>query len=96
MRYSWTIDGLERVYEQGLTPGEVHQALAGQRRRLIQAVNGHTIRVIGRTDDGRLIEVWLREVDEAPDRDVWIAFEAGSLAQAQWRNAFGEEGQSDA
>lgn len=90
VRYSWTIDALDRVYDQGLNPSEVHEALAGPGHRLMQPVNDEALRVIGRTANGRLIEVWLREADADSEWDVWIAFEAGAVAQAQWKNAFGE------
>lgn len=76
---------------QGLTPSEVHQALAGPGPRLRQAVNGQTLRVVARTTVGRLIEVWLRESEHDNEWEVWIAFEAGAVAAAQWKNVFGGE-----
>ncbi len=90
MRYSWTLEGLERVYAQGLTPGEVHEALAGPGPRLIQPVGVETRRVLARTAAGRLIEVWLRESEDDGEYEVWAAFEAGMLGNATWKNAFGD------
>jgi hypothetical protein len=58
VRYNWTIDALEQVHAQGVTPAEVHQALTGPGPRLIQPINGATRRVLGRTTAGRLVEVW--------------------------------------
>jgi hypothetical protein len=86
VKYSWTLDGLEQVRVQGLTPVEVHQALAGAGPRLRQ-----TLRVVARTAVGRLIEVWLRESGHDDEWEVWIAFEAGAVAAAQWKNVFGGE-----
>jgi hypothetical protein len=91
VRYSWSLEGLDQVRAQGLTPGEVHEALAGPGRRLRQAIDGRTLRIVGSTAESRLIEVWLRESDEDHEWDVWIAFDAGSVATAQWKNAFGGE-----
>jgi hypothetical protein len=89
VQYNWTLDALDQVYAQGVTPAEVHQALTGSGRRMIQPVNGTTLRVIARTTAGRLIEVWLREsVDSG--FEVWTAFEIGMVGQAQWKNAFGD------
>ncbi len=91
MKYSWTLDGLEQVHVQGLTPVEVHQALAGTGPRLRQTINGQTLRVVARTAVGRLIEVWLRESGYDDEWEVWIAFDAGAVAAAQWKNVFGGE-----
>ena len=89
MRYSWTTDALDQVRGQGLSPTEVHEALNAP-RRLIQPVNGVTRRVLAYTKAGRLIEVWLRESAVDDEFEVWIAFEAGMVGQATWKNAFGE------
>ena len=89
VQYSWTIDALEQVQAQGVSPAEVHEVLAGH-PRLEQPVNGRARRVLGRTAAGRLIEVWLLEspVDDA--FEVWNAFETGMVGRAMWANAFGD------
>jgi hypothetical protein len=92
VRYNWTIEALECVYAQGLTPVEVQSALAGREPRLIQPVNGETRRVLARTSSGRLIEVWLRDSPNDEELDVWVAFDAGLLGEATWKNAFGDGG----
>jgi len=88
VRYSWTLDALERVRAQGLTRAEVHEALDSH-PRLEQPVNGVTRRVLARTRVGRLIEVWLRESGVDEEFEVWTAFEAGMVGRAMWKNAFG-------
>jgi hypothetical protein len=90
VRYNWTVEALEAVYAQGLTPAEVHFALAGPGPRLIQPINGDTRRVLARTASGRLIEIWLRDSSSDEELDVWVAFDAGLLAEATWKNAFGD------
>ena len=90
MRYNWTVEALDAVYAQGLTPAEVHHALTGPGPRLIQPVNGETRRVLARTAAGRLIEIWLRDSPNDEELDVWVAFDAGLLAEATWKNAFGD------
>lgn len=82
---------MDQVSAQGLTSVEVHQALTGPRPRLRQTVNGQTLRVVARTTAGRLIEVWLHESEPDNAWEVWIAFDAGAVAAAQWKNAFGGE-----
>jgi hypothetical protein len=67
----------------------VHEALAGPGHRLRQTIDGQTLRIIGHTSADRLIEVWLRDSDG--EWEVWMAFEAGAVATAQWKNAFGGE-----
>ena len=88
MRYSWTLDALEQVRAQGLTPAEVHEALDSH-PRLEQPVNGATRRILARTRAGRLIEVWLRESGVDEELEVWTAFETGMVGRAMWKNAFG-------
>ena len=90
MRYNWTVEALEAVYAQGLTPEEVHSALAGPGPRLIQPINGETRRVLARTAAGRLLEIWLRDSPSDEELDVWVAFDAGLLREATWKNAFGD------
>lgn len=89
VRYNWTIEALEQVCAQGLTPAEVHEALAGH-PRLEQPVNGTTRRVLARTAAGRLIEVWLSESAIDEQFEVWVAFETGMVGRAMWINAFGD------
>jgi hypothetical protein len=81
---------LDQIHAQGVTPAEVHHALAGPGPRLIQPINGTTRRVLARTAQGRLLEVWLRESAVDEELEVWTAFEAGMVAQARWKNAFGD------
>jgi len=49
VQYNWTLDALDQVHAQGLTPAEVREALDGPSPRLVQPVNGGTVRVLGRT-----------------------------------------------
>ena len=95
MRFEWTIEGLDRIRGQGVAPEEVHHVLAGPGSRLIQSIDGSTRRVLGRTADARLVEVWLRESGAAEEVEVWTAFEAGLTGQATWKNAFGDGGEDE-
>jgi len=47
--------------------------------------------VLARTAAGRLIEIWLRASPNDEELDVWVAFAAGLLGEATWKNAFGDD-----
>lgn len=95
MRFEWTPEGFERVLGQGLAPAEVHAALIGPGPRLLQGVGDDVLSVLVRTGTGRLIEVWLTEADDDGARELMIAFDAGMLGHAKWRNAFGQQEQEE-
>lgn len=88
---NWPGATIDRVLANGLDPGDVIWALRESRPVLDAPVNGTARRVILR--DGRrvLIEVWLEELDDDDQWTVINAFEAGSIAQAAWKNVFGWE-----
>lgn len=94
MRFEWTPEGHERVVAQGINPADVHAALTGPGRRLLQPVDADTLSVLIRTAAGTLIEVWLTEDPGDGAYEVYAAFEAGFVGQAKWRNAFGQEEES--
>ncbi len=44
-----------------------------------------------RTRAGEIIEVWLKEYPDDEAWEIFVAFEAGFLGKAKWRNALGQE-----
>ena len=90
LRFNWTVDALENVAAQGLTPAAVQTVLLGSGRRLLQQLPGDVLRVLGRIPGGELVEVWLREQPDG-EYDVWTAFLAGPVSQARWDTAMGED-----
>lgn len=86
MRIVWSRDAMRLVESMGVPPAEVNQAVGAQGRRLILHLeDDEGWRVI--TDmTGRLIEVWLVQVDEGW-YEVIGAFEAGMEGKARWYNA---------
>jgi hypothetical protein len=93
MRFQVDARGCGRVIGEGLLPAEIHEALAGPGPRLLDPIADDTLAVIVRTATGRLIEVWLVEDPDDGAREIYIAFDAGFLAAAKWKNAFGQEEQ---
>lgn len=89
MRVGWTISAIERSLANGVTRTEANVVLAGPGQRLRIPINDTAYRIIGRTETGRLVEVWLQE--NGDEWEVLEAFEAGFDGQARWRNATNEE-----
>jgi hypothetical protein len=91
VRFDWTPESYQRVFDQGLDPADVSRALSGPGPRLLEVISDDIVSVLVHTSAGHLIEVWLQEdpVDEA--WEIFVAFDAGFLGKAKWANAFGRE-----
>lgn len=91
MRYSWTAESLERSLALDVELAEVHQVLTSGRPLLRKLEDDQTLRIIGITGKGRVIEVWLTEDPTAADDDweIMVAFEAGLAGQALYHKVLG-------